>query len=316
MKSSGIDEKTTFIRETIPISKVPPIIDIGQDFTKRESQLIQKFYYQLQNHIETKNLNNFYRNIKTLKIEENNSIYLHSDSGEIKVNGIYYPSINEIIITKSFSRKPYILSHELFHMSSSISDRKNDYDFSGFCQSSEEIQIGSGLDEGYTELLNARFFNLPPQLTAYRYELVVASLIEEIVGKKEMQTLYFNSDLFNLVKALEDYSNLREIKLFLINLDYLLDYGHNNIPFYDAIEDLTIAFDEVNKFLINSYINKLKISLQNNTIMPIEASIKLSFFIKKINKLKENKIGIDKKYIDDNLKEYIKDKVKVLRIKI
>ena len=81
-------------------------------------------------------------------------------------------------------------------------------------------------------------------------------------------------------------------------------------------EYLTIAFDEVNKFLINSYINKLKISLQNNTIMPIEASIKLSFFIKKINKLKENKIGIDKKYIDDNLKEYIKDKVKVLKIKI
>ena len=50
--------------------------------------------------------------------------------------------------------------------------------------------------------------------------------------------------------------------------------------------------------------------------MPIEASIKFSFFIKKINKLKENKIGIDKKYIDDNLKEYIKDKVKVLKIKI
>ena len=67
MKLSGIDEKTTFIRETIPIIKVPPILDIGQDFTKRELQLIQKFYYQLQNHIETKNLNNFYRNIKTFE---------------------------------------------------------------------------------------------------------------------------------------------------------------------------------------------------------------------------------------------------------
>ena len=41
-----------------------------------------------------------------------------------------------------------------------------------------------------------------------------------------------------------------------------------------------------------------------------------NFGFRYMNKLKENKIGIDKKYIDDNLKEYIKDKVKVLKIKI
>ena len=117
------------------------------------------------------------------------------------------------------------LYHELLHMSSTIIDKENNIAFSGFSQIGKNIPIGVALDDGYTELLLYRMFDLNKEHIAYKYEVIISNLIEQIINQDKMSNLYFNANLYELVKELEKYNTKENIIKFLEDLDsvYVLE---------------------------------------------------------------------------------------------
>jgi hypothetical protein len=72
-------------------------------------------------------------------------------------------------------------------MASSISDEVNDINYSGFKQVDDNNIIGNALNEGYTELLNARFYEVNYDEIAYIEEVRMARMLELFFeDKKEM----------------------------------------------------------------------------------------------------------------------------------
>ena len=148
-----------------------------------------------------------------------------------------------------------ILPHELFHVASSMVH--NGTIFCGFRQTNSKENIAEGLNEGYTELLTKRYFSVP--IKAYKDEIIISSLIEELVGQSFMEKCYFKMDLLSLLESLSTYSNLDETKNFLIEMDY-----------YSAFKKEE-HLDNILLFLINSNRNKL---LNDKSITKSEAELK------------------------------------------
>ena len=118
---------------------------------------IMEFSKTIIEHFDEKNLINFYNNINELKIK-NKSFHLKNIIFNTGTVAAYKTKQNLIEIEDN----NYLCSiyHELFHMASSIFI--NNIYYSGFRQTSFKIgnqNLGSGLNEGYTQLLTERYFN-------------------------------------------------------------------------------------------------------------------------------------------------------------
>ena len=82
------------------------------------------------------------------------------------------------------------------------------------------MSAGCGLNEGYTELLNKRYFSkCKKDRGAYPEQQFIALGIEEIVGRERMESLYFDADLEGLVKELSQYASVEEIHELLRVID-------------------------------------------------------------------------------------------------
>ena len=81
---------------------------------------------------------------------------------EYNAIGIYNARNNKISFVNGVNSNT--IFHELFHMASSYLDKENKILYGGFYQSSKGLNIGRGLDEGYTELLANRYSNASDSL--------------------------------------------------------------------------------------------------------------------------------------------------------
>ena len=90
-------------------------------------------------------------------------------------------------------------------MASSYNHKEKDV--SGFLaeikSSFSTIEIGSILNEGYTELLTKRYFKCSNN-EYYKKEVILASKIEEFIGKEEMERAYFEGDLNYIIERFND----------------------------------------------------------------------------------------------------------------
>lgn len=114
------------------------------------------------------------------------------------------------------------MSHELIHLFSSTYDDKNRREFIGFSQRDLDtrFEIGRGINEGYTTLIDERVFpeNYDPH--SYTYEMKIAELVELFFeDAKDMQHLFFNHNLPGLIKKLEEYAEREEIISLLYKID-------------------------------------------------------------------------------------------------
>lgn len=147
-----------------------------------------------------------YKNITSLKITKNNlskNTYAYYNSKE-----------NIIYINKNYNKQ--VLPHEINHMASTDYVNNNNI-FSGFRQNT----FGAGLNEGYTEVLTHRYFKKEKPAFSYNFFFRIASSIEIIIGQQEMECLYYKADLKELIKIMNNYTSYSDIKLLIINLDYL-----------------------------------------------------------------------------------------------
>lgn len=110
------------------------------------------------------------------------------------------------------------LGPEFLHLASSYYDKENKTAFCGFRQKS----IGSGINEGYTELLASRIYNEDNKITAYYEEVKIAKLLEFFFDNpKDIENLYFNCNLSGLISYLENYAERSEIIKILLDIDYI-----------------------------------------------------------------------------------------------
>ena len=184
------------------------------------------------------------------------------------------------IITLYGHPKPTTIYHELLHASSSYYNGNIKEIKSGF---HHQNLAGLGLNEGYTELLTNRFFEKQKD-SGYLNEWHYAYLIEKLVGADKMQTLYFKSDLNGLIVEMSKYNSLENIKKFLDNLNvfqimkevfadhpFQEDPNYKGLPSLEHLEWLEEAeqymekaYNDLNQFIIESYINKVKESPNYN----------------------------------------------------
>lgn len=112
-------------------------------------------------------------------------------------------------------------------MASSIIKDNNNY-YSGFSQTNNNLGIGYGLNEGYTALLDDRYFihrnKEKENYNHFIYQVVkvLAENIEYFIGQEQMEDYYFKADLLSLCTCLSHYTSLFETVNFIHNIDLIL----------------------------------------------------------------------------------------------
>lgn len=132
--------------------------------------------------------------------------------------------------------------HELMHLSSIRVSGAVEY-----CGLSESYYVygdsfGMGLNEGYTQLLKIRYFGEDTH-SIYPIETKIASLIEQIIGKDNMENCFFNANLRKFCEILQKYNSANETKRFINKLDKLHEYMKNldtNIKIQELYTDISL----------------------------------------------------------------------------
>jgi len=199
----------------------------------------------------------FYNNINELTVRKD--IFALLLLKILNASGSYNGVKNRIAINLKIDKKA--IYHELFHMASGKVE--GDVLYSGFSQKLNNKWICEGLNEGYTELLCARYFTNQP--TSYEYEVKQVKLLEQIVGQEKMEKLYLTANLKGLINELRIYADDDEITEFISAFEFLHKHlDGNNFSHKNRL--IEISLKRVNIFLLNAYITKLKIMLSNGLI--------------------------------------------------
>lgn len=228
---------------------------IENDWNDEYQDDISLFIKTMVSNFEEDDCNNLMNNLISLIINSNN----RKDYG-----GSYFFLTNEVMLGDDET-----IYHELLHMSSTSQENCDNIRIhSGFYQSSGLTYIGKGLNEGYTELLTKRYFKdhifTFEVADSYDYLASIASLLETIISKEDMQSLYLNADLYGLVDRLKEYENEKDVITFIRNLDYILRYIESFRAFnYDKLSN---KIRNTYLFLLDCYVKKLMNDLNNGLI--------------------------------------------------
>lgn len=216
-------------------------------YNKKIKETLHTFHDVLKNKLPEENLYNFYNNINGLKVFINRTFFnkFFSSSGIYKYNKNYI-FLNEIT--------DECIYHELLHLSSNRFDENNANCYCGFMFCDKNSSIGYGINEGYTEYLTQKFFDVKQK--SYIFETLVAHYLEQIIGEDKMQKFYFNGDLYGLYKELLKYSKEFQIKNFINRLDYYTTRG-SEVKTGREKEFNINQEDKIINYLITIYNNKI-----------------------------------------------------------
>lgn len=212
------------------------------------SDYIMNFYKTLSRNFALLDMSLFSRNIAGLNIIHHGfayeKIFKHSH-----LSGEYLPLGNTIKINKH--RVNDSIYHELFHMASTYCS-KDEVIHSGFSVQSPvglySVLIGVGFTEGYTEVLNKRYFQDETYDYSYQLQAEISFLTEQLIGRKKMESLYINADLKGFVQEFSKYADVNQI----INFIRMVDKISKNMDYQEALAN----FEKIYSFLIESYIRK------------------------------------------------------------
>jgi len=201
---------------------------------------------------DLKALNN---NIKTLKLKKSP---FHSMTLFFEGADQCYQYKRNTIVTNYDNDENGNIYHELFHMASTYNDYNNKICYSGFSIEKGKDKFGIGLTEGYTELLTERYFRgkYKDMPNSYRYAVIYAEEIENLIGQEKMTSLYLNHDLKGLIKELEKYKSKEQIYEFLHETDYIIKEKVGDNPFSPIIGKTDYNRDnflKINSFLTDCY---------------------------------------------------------------
>lgn len=229
-------------------------------YPKELTQIIQNFI----NYVDKENLIICLKRLNNLQI---NYINIMHDIKKYLQNfivkeGSYQANNNTINIYKIFDKKS-VLTHEFLHMAST-----NQNQSSGFCTNLNNIWIGNGLDEGYTELLNQRIFNV--KKVSYHYNIEIIKLLELFFDNpKDMEYAYFHNDILVVYHTFLKYGTKEDFFKVIQNLDNLIE---TDIPIYKkitAIKTKIILYETIKKTNNQNKIKKAKSLLDKDPVIKL-----------------------------------------------
>ncbi len=238
---------------------------------EKSNGYLTNFENIISNNIDKDDLSNFYRNIKTLvfKIKAFNP----NVSFWTTVTGNYDSKKNKINV---YEASDDIIYHELLHMASSFY-QKGIWREGFFLRDSNVKSLGVGLNEGYTELLARRLFNIDSKVcNGYEYQVYIVRLLERIIGKDYMQRYYFNANLPGLIDDLSQYNSQEDIIKFLHNTDYILNVLDKAAVFRK--NQVCSILTKINEFLSKTYMKKMYLEYQAGTISRKNMLTKIALF--------------------------------------
>lgn len=210
---------------------------------KELNKIIEEFVTTMRNNFDDETLKNLYDNIKWVLFKK----------FKVKgTNGEYLSATNVIRIVNEGSVGT--INHELLHMSANPYDDTNN--FGGFFYTIDKYKIGYGLDEGYTELLNKRYFGSRSD-NIYETEVIFCKFLEEIVGQKKMEKMYLTANLFGLIQDLKQIYDVKEIERFMAALDFINDYNYRSMISDIEITNLYEQVELAILFIFKGYCGRL-----------------------------------------------------------
>ena len=262
--------------KNIKMIKLPPELKIKHtDFkmceisSKSLEHYIRNFISVVLDNIPKNDLIIFLNNLSTLQVASSDHILVNLFFNLVLGNnsvGFYDPKNNNILVNEDSCS--VAIYHELFHMASSVF--KDEISYSGFRQSSikdKNMDLGVGINEGYTELMARRYFRSNVKVSlAYEREVEIARRLEEIVGKDKMQSLYLNANLPGLIEELKQYSTEEEIMKFISSTDFVCKNLSNKKTKMVKKIMLIDSLNYVNKFLIKAYTTKMLQQFEENDL--------------------------------------------------
>lgn len=217
--------------------------------------MILKYCHILINTLDKENLKIFYHNINTMKTLAYTVKLRAILMGKIEA-GVYNPKNNSIQIIEKFK---LVLPHELTHMASTIV-KENGAILSGFHQIKEKKAWGHGINEGYTQYFTEKYFknDFPDMPAAYEVEVEIVKKLICIIGEKEMENLYFNANLGDLINNVAKYSSLEEAKELIASVDFVRKFIYSCFKSKELKRMLEIKLKQINFILLKCFLNKQK----------------------------------------------------------
>lgn len=144
------------------------------------------------------------------------------------------------------------IEHELFHFSSDKTG--NDITNIGFWYDDGTHKLGFGINEGYTEYLNEKYFNhhIPGY---YDYFMLIAQRVSEVFGEKKINNIYFNGSINDLIELLAEETSLERATKFINEMDeavysyYDFIKSGDNEKYQTYFEKITSAYGFVNHLI-------------------------------------------------------------------
>ncbi|MBQ3021284.1 MAG: hypothetical protein IJD92_03570 [Bacilli bacterium] len=286
-----------------------------RNIKEKYKEIVKRFYMKI-NSLPHINKTNFKRNIEETEILESNLF----ENKELALMGFYDVVFKKLQIPYNNMKKIY---HELLHLSSSYYDEMKGIIYSGFEQYNKNTKqyIGRGITEGYTELLEKRYFNTQAYENGESYyflEQEIVDKLEYFIGKEQMETAYFNADLNYIINELRKYSSLEESLKFIKIVDFIHKYANKNNLVVTQKIYIKKLYNEINIYLIKVYMKKFKLysKIKNLNQDAIEDNL-INYYNKKLSKISYNDIIFQKlkleKYYNivslyfDNLSEEFKE---------
>lgn len=259
---------------------------------------LENIYQIIKNDVSKDDIKLLYSNIPNTEVREeyikglifsiisNNVLAEHN----IKKNCIY-------LYTSRYSGSS--LTHEVLHSLSSYYDEDRNIFYNGFSQTTNNHSLGEALNEGYTEYQNIEIFKANINETLYIYEIIIVKLLEKIVGRRYMKDMYFHADLYNLIRTLNNFTSINNIKNFLYRTDYILNYRKSIFK----SEKATDAFLGINHFLIDTYSNYLLYLYNNGEINTCELDYLYLLFINELRQILDINLPINRDLLNKNIKD-------------
>lgn len=254
------------------IDKDNVFVNTGNDKTDK---ILNRFLDTMNKNFDKEDLKNLYDNIIWVLLKKKFTLKNHGD----------YNLIENVIR----GNKEDVITHELFHLSSNPYDETDDH--CGFSYTIDDYLIGVGLNEGYTELLNRRYFDSRIE-TSYGNQIITSEYLEKIVGQKNMEKLYLNANLHGLIKELKKYYSLQEIERFIIAVDFTEQYDYKKLSIYEN-DALCEQFETIISFLFKGYCKLLK----NRNINKQSLDLFINYYIQEITK--KYSIEVEDSFIEE-----------------
>ena len=258
--------------DMVKVVDLPDELYEGNDLDVKENEVYKKIYNQFCEVIESKipreDLDNYYRNFKTLKEEKTPTDYMlkYLRKGQI-IGGTYNLKNNTIDLeTMVLSKVINSICHELLHAATTRVDKENGVIYSGLSQmfinkedEKKNEVYGIGINEGLTQYYANKFFDpnheLTPAYSIYEEEQMIAKVLEKIVGEEKLQSFYFRSDLKGFVTEIQKYASKEDIYKFINYTDVLFYYSRDKKLKFRELDEVKKF---INMFLIKAYNNSLK----------------------------------------------------------